>query len=373
MNGWAPRVALVALGLLCAGAFAAWWLHSYERVEHRLPLPPAGEAAYNPLYALRLALRADGVEATSRQRLDLDAHPPGPRDTVLLLGDPGTLAPREVEALLAWVDGGGHLLVSTPRGRRMAAAPASGLLTRLGIELRAAGGCERMHLPGQEQHVEFCGGTRFIPRGVDPELAWGDFAAGFVFARLRRGEGAVDVLAAHDFVVNGALDEAPHAALTRQLLDRNYGRGTIHLVYAASMPGLWRLLLERAWMAWAPLLLALAAWLWMRLQRIGPVLPSPPEQRRSLLEHVQASGEHLRRYGRAALLHAAVREAFLDRLRRRDPLAAALDGPARVAAIAARTGLAAADIEHALREPRPRDGNDFRQRVARLIDMRRRL
>src|SRR3546814_3831009 len=78
-------------------------------------------------------------------------------------------------------------------------------------------------------------------------------------------------------------------------------------------------------MAWLPALLALAAWLWMRTQRFGPRLPSPEPARRALLEHVQASGEHLWRYGRASALYAAVREVFMARLRRRDPLAAALD------------------------------------------------
>ena len=368
------RLALALFVLLGAGLFVAWWLHTYERVSREEPLPPAGEAAYNPLYALRLALRADGVEAVSRQRLDLAAHPPGERDTVLVLGDPGTLAPRDVEALLDWVEGGGHLLVSTPRGRRLSGAQADALLPRIGIDVRSgSGSCERMFVPDEQSHVEFCQGNRFVTRGVDPEYAWGDFAAGFVYARLRRGAGAVDVLASLDFMENDKLAEAPHAALTRQLLDRNYGQGTVHLVYAASMPPLWRLLMERAWMAWLPLALALAAFLWMRLQRVGPVLPRPDDERRSLLEHVQASGEHLRRYGRGALLHGALREAFLDRLHRRDPMAAALEGAARAEAIAARTGVAAADIEYALRDPRPRDRRDFVQRMARLIDLRRRL
>lgn len=372
-RAWA-RLALVLSALLAAGVFVAWWLHTHERRAQELPLPPAGEAAYNPLYALRLALRADGVAAVSRQRLDLAAHPLAGRDTLLVLGDPDTLAPGDVDALLAWVEGGGHLLLSTPRVARPSRARAGALLSRLGVEPQpGGGGCERLHLPGREPHAEFCGRTRFIPRGSDPEHAWGDLAAGYVYARLRRGEGAVDVLASLDFMGNGKLAEPPHAALARQLLDRNYGQGTVHLVYAAHMPALWRLLLERAWMAWLPLALALAAFLWMRLQRIGPVLPSPREERRSLLEHVQAGGEHLRRYGQGALLHAAMREAFLDRLRRRDPLAAALDGRARAEAIAARTGLAPADIEHALRDPRPRDGRDFLQRVARLVDMRKRL
>lgn len=374
MSGAWARAALAVAALLCLGALAAWWLHTHERTASEVKLAPAGEAAYNPLYALRLALRADGVAAVSRQRLDLAAHPPGRRDTVLVLGDPGTLAAREVDALLEWVEGGGHLLVSTPRVRRASNAQADALLARLGIELHPGRSeCERFDLPGQEPHVEFCGGVRFTPRGVNPEHAWGDLSAGFVFARLRRGQGAVDVLASLDFMVNGKLAEPPHATLARQLLEPNYGHGTVHLVYAANMPPLWRLLLERAWMAWLPLALALAGFLWMRLQRLGPVLPSPREERRSLLEHVQAGGEHLRRYGHGALLHAALREAFLDRLRRRDPMAAALEGTARAEAIAARTGVAAADIEHALRDPRPHDRRDFVQRMSRLIDLRRRL
>ena len=365
--------ALVALGLLCIGLLAAWWLHTHERVVETRPLPPAGEAAYNPLYALKLALRADGVEAESRQRLDFAAARPGRRDTVLLLGDPRTLSGHEVDALLDWVEAGGHLLLTTPRGARLSAAREGDLLERLELSLRPGeGGCEELLLPGQERHVEFCSGTRFVPR-VDPLLSWGDFSAGFVHVRLARGDGLVDVLASADFLENGGLREVPHLALARQLLAPNYGHGRMHLVYAADMPPLWRLLLERAWMAALPLLLALLAWLWMRMQRFGPALPPPPQERRSLLEHIQASGEHLRRHGLSSLLHAAMRESFLARLRRRDPLAAALEGVAQAEAIAARTGLPAPEIEHALRSPRPRDAGDFRLRVARLVEMRKRL
>ncbi|MGJ4731139.1 DUF4350 domain-containing protein [Luteimonas sp. SDU101] len=365
--------ALVALGLVCAGLLAAWWNHRYERVVQTRPLPPAGEAAYNPLYALRLALRADGIEAQSRQRLDFAVARPDRRDTVLLLGNPRTLAQRDVEALLDWVDAGGHLLLTTPRGQRLPAPREVDLLDGLGLTLRPGQtSCEELHFPGQEPHTEFCGGTRFVPR-VDPLLSWGDFSAGFAYVRLARGEGLVDVLASADFLTNDGLREVPHLALARQLLAPNYGHGRMHLVYAADMPPLWRLLLERAWMAWLPLLLALLAWLWMRVQRIGPAMPAPPQERRSLLEHVQASGEHLRRHGLSSLLHAAMREDFLARLRRRDPLAAALEGVAQAEAIAARTGLPAPDIEHALRSPRPRDAGDFRLRVARLVEMRKRL
>ena len=372
---WPTRIALAALGATIIALGVAWFLHTHERVSDTVDLPPRGEAAYNPLYALRETLRADGVEAQSRQRLQLSSVPLGPRDTVLLYSEPRTLLPSEVEALLGWVQQGGHLLVRTPLPRRRAdAARPWDLLERLGVHtVDGRTHCEPLLVTGQGGHVEFCSGRRFLVDD-EPLLEWGDSGEdGLVFARLAHGAGRVDVLADFDFMRNADLREVPHALLTRQLLAPNWGAGTMHLVYAASVPPLWYQILTRGWMAWGPLLLALLAWLWMRTQRLGPVLPAPPVARRALLEHVAASGEHLVRYGRAPLLYDAVRSAFLDRLRRRDPLAAALEGEAGIEAIAARTGLSPRDVRHALQAPRPDDAKAFRQRIARLIQMRNHL
>ncbi len=402
---WPVRVGIALAALLVLALGVAWFLHTHERIEETVPLPPRGEAAYNPVYALRQALRADGLDAQSRRRLQLDVSPLAPRDTLLLLGDPRTASAREVDALLDWVAGGGHLLVRTPPRQRRAGAPRPhGLLARLGVRpVDGAVRCEPLQVPGESPHVEFCRGQRFALVAHAPELAWGLADApvdpgepdqvrairerietrrehlagprgvGLVHARLVLGEGRVDVLADFDFLDNGALHERPHFLLARQLLAPNWGRGTMHLVYAASVPPLWMVILRQGWMAWGPLLLALVAWLWMRTQRLGPLLPSPPASRRALLEHVRASGEHLVRYGRAPVLHEAVRAAFFDRLRRRDPLAASLDGEAGIEAIAARTGLAPGDVRQALQAPGPDDAAGFRQRIARLIEMRRRL
>ena len=67
---------VVALGV-------AWFLHNYEKVENELHLPPRGEAAYNPLYALKKTLQADGVTVASRQRLDLSTQTLAAGDTLL--------------------------------------------------------------------------------------------------------------------------------------------------------------------------------------------------------------------------------------------------------------------------------------------------
>lgn len=433
MSGGKNNKGLIALAILGAAAVIAllawWWYHNYKRVERIVPMPPRGEASYNPLYALKLALRNEGVKVDARQRLQLDQSPHGQsrlgrHDTLVLYNDPRTLPTVDVDALLEWVSDGGHLLLRMPPEERFGSEIRPGQLL-WNLKLRpmpdesacmplGAGQAEDDSEAESEDDVEtetetetaaepeagskaeaeaaaeaaakaankaarvaspmlFCGSARFTMEGVEPLLSWGDLDAGYVYARLAHGDGTIDVLSDLDFLNNNELEHPAKLALARQLLQPGWKQGTVHLIYAASMPPLWRLLLERAWMVWVPLLLAVFAWLWMRKQRFGPLRPTPEPGRRALLEHVQASGEHLWRYGRAHVLHQAMRDAFFARLRRRDPLAAALDGPAQAQAIAEHTGMPVADVVHALQTPRPSDGADFRLRIARLIQMRQKL
>ncbi len=386
------RVALLAmLGLAVVAAGVAWFLHNYQRVEKQIDLPPRGEAGYNPLYALKQALQADGLHVESRQRLNLATQRLGRRDTLLIFNDPRSMTPVESQALLEWVAGGGHLLVRTPSTQGWQAKGGTALFDALAVRLlEDSAACEPMQVEAQDPHVEFCQGSRFTFKGVEPELAWGDLKAGYVYARLAHGAGQVDVLADFDFLSNdggndgrptpgaegvrtGGLRDAPHRALARQVLAPNYGHGTMHLVYAAQLPSLLRSVLTLGWPVWLPLLLALLAWLWLRMQRFGPLLPAPMGERRSLLEHVRASGEHLFRYHRRALLYVAVRNAFLFRLRRRDPVAAALSGEPQVGAIAARLNVPAHLVRTALQLPSSHDKTAFRDRISNLIQLRNRL
>ena len=97
------RIGLLALlGAGLVALFVWWWLRTYERVTETIDLPPQGEAAYNPLYALKQALVADGRKVDARQRLDLDSHPLRPADTLLMLSDPRTLSNEDAARLLGW-------------------------------------------------------------------------------------------------------------------------------------------------------------------------------------------------------------------------------------------------------------------------------
>ncbi len=381
-----PRVRIAlftTLALLLAALATLWFLRNFERGSQDIHTPAYGEPTYNPLYALRQALRRDGVKAETRRALDLHAMQLQPGDTVLLLDDPRPLAPTQAEQLLAWVHDGGHLLLRVPEPDIELDGDAT-LLGRLGIlPSDTPPRCQPWRVKGQDKHTEFCSGFRFtLSDDRSAELRWGDRRDDtMAYARLRHGKGRIDVLAEMDFLRNdgdgdgasGGLRDLPHRDLARLMLAPNYGKGTMHLIYGVETPSLWRTLLRHGWPVWLPLLLALLAWLWMRSQRFGSLLPSPREERRSLLEHVRASGEHLHRYGKTPLLYAAVRQAFLARLRRRAPVAAALEGEAQARAIADHLHLPPEQVRIALQLPASRDDAALRDRIALLIRMRNQL
>ncbi len=363
---------LLALAVLGAGV--AWFLATYERVEKTIPMPPRGEASYNPLYALKLALRADGQRAESRQRLQLDEMALAAGDTLLVYSDPRALTSSQLEALFLFAEDGGHLVLRLPSWQGDE-ADAGELADWLPIEpTLLKPHCMGLHVTGEENHVEFCAAPRFeLADDAEVSAAWRTRDSHHVFARFPYGDGSVDLLGDLEMVDNESLDERPHRAFARQLLAPNWDKGRFHLVYAADMPPLWRWLLIHAWAFLLPLLVGLLIWLWMRMQRFGPLLQSPMPPRRSLLEHVEASGEHLLRYGKLGVLHRAMRDAVLARLRRRDPLAAAQDSEIQAALVAARVDLPATRVRATLDTRPPVDANEFRHRIARLIDLRKRL
>lgn len=404
MSQRARIAAVVLLALVGAGLIGAWWFNTHERVSRVQTLPPKGEPTYNPLYALKVALQQHGLNVQSRQRLDLPAMQLQAGDTLVMLGDANALASAEADALLQWVRTGGHLvlpmllqdlsidhdadqslyaqlgirrgksgscvLLQTPEAARQREAKRRQEKSR--PAQREAGSNERDHSRPENVEWHFCAAPRIdLGDQRTAVLRMLDNSGETVVAWLPEGSGMVTVASNLNFLTNRELDKPIKTELAWRVLQPS--RGTMHLVYRAQMLPLWRIVLERGWMIWLPLLLATLGGLWAATQRFGPLLPSAESGRRSLLEHLQAAGEHVVRYRRSHLLHQQVLAAFNTRLQRRDPYAAALDGQARIAAIATKTGMDPAEVNNALLAPRPFDTADLRQRILLLTRLGNRL
>ncbi len=363
----------IALIIAVLAGLGTWYfLANYKRVTHERELPMQGEARYNPLYALKLSLRALGQQADSHALIDLASMKLKSGDTLLLYSPPSGLSESQLDELLDWVDGGGHLIIRSPSPSFLSDEVT--LYTKLGI---TPGGAEEKclsFLPVSEKKPQFLCGERFFVE----DLEWydwlhGDEKLGYNLGRMTWGEGSVTVASDLEFLSNSWLKKNAARQLTYQLLANSMGKGRFHLIYSTNMSPLWLLLLKHGWALLVPLSILLAAWLFFRSQRFGPLQESPNQDRRALLEHISATGEYMFHRHLAHELHLAVLALFNSKLRRRDPMTAALTGEAQIQALAERTKIDPQKIRQALKPGTLSQKENFFHSVATLIQLRNQL
>ena len=417
-------VLFVAFGVL---------LSCFEPVYEEADLGPQGEARVNPYLAFERTLTRLGAPASTHWgKVDL----PQGDHTIVLLGPEPLPADVGLDDLLAWVAAGGQLVAApaatrgadvllarfglavgeavdeaadgaaeeAAQGAAEAAAesePAGGqaegdgetgrgggdgggppadvgeLLAALGDDLEVV----RVELPWAERRFEvrLPRGRVFVAAEPRDELAEVFFAAERVHL-VDYGEGTIWFVIDDRFLENDLLGRLDHArlgwALVEWLDDEGDHRGGVTLVVRSSPPSLLALLWRHGW---APLVsgaVLLAALLVAVAGRLGPLRKPPPEERRRLLEHVEASAAFLWQHGRGADLVASARGALLARLERRQPAWAKLPPRELVERLAAHSGVAAPRIGAALYGPpaagRP-DPNEFTHSIAVLETVRRTL
>lgn len=376
---------IVFMGLL-VGAFLA----THERVTVEEPTPPTADARANPLHGLTLALRAAGQEVVLKGHVDIRRSAPPRRGTLVLLYPEAQVETDDDSwALLDWVEQGGRLVLPMPSGD---AAPALSTMLREGLGVEALRGaaaevdCPRLRLA--EGVTELVCGTPFTVAGLfDDALVWPK-AAHARFARLPYGEGEVLVLSDLDAFANRRLSPLGTTADAGQDAEREQRRDA-QTRLMAQLAGAWvdgdavwllshrggsltALLWREVWPVMLGLGLALLAWLRGASQRLGPLVPTPPAHRRALMEHIDAAGQFAFRNNHGASLHAALREAVLERLAQRHALAR-LDEPALAQALADRSRVPIDGVTAALALPHRATPEQFREAVATLATLLHRL
>ena len=365
---------LVLVGcLLVILAVMGWWFYTrLEYVYEDQKVPPRGQATYDPLYAASVVLKANGVSSELHPYLDFQQLRPGNGDTLVYYGDINSLTPEQVWQLDRFVvQQGGHLVVQLPAYAEIGDIP---LLASFHIRSVSRSGCGwfRADAADRADPMELCGAN-----AVTGKVANFDYAAGrdedLQYAQRSVGKGWVAVLSDLDFMTNLHIKDPVNLALMQRVLQAQPGHGRVLLIYSFDSEGLPILLLRYGWTVLLPLGLCLIALLWRLAPRFGPPLQAGADPRRSMLEHMRAGGEFLWREGRPRILLEAVCDDMLLTLRRRHPAASRAESRALLDSLTAITGLPRVQVRRALGQDGGEVKEDFTQRIATLIKIRKHL
>ena len=372
------------VGLLVL-ALLGWVIHNtrWEAVE--VDDPARGAAATDEVYSLRKVL--EGAGATLEVRTTMEPMPPAGA-TMLLESSLWNIFPERDARLKAWVENGGHLVVTAwkadsddlrwvplafPRRHHHAAAKAH---DDAASDAEDENDGDDDDAPATRKKPPANAQQRRLAKLLEQKKPWSDCAdfaetdattePAFEPGRVYRGCTLAGPLQTLDHVAptwqltgdKGTLamrvpvGRGSVTGLTAPLITHNIGllQGDNALIAAAVLqaaPGraVWIIGDEArepllAWMwheARTPFLLALGAIalaLWRLMVRFGPREAQPPQARRSMGEQVRGTGQFIAGSDPRAL-HAATRQAFEAVARRRVEGWAELDDATRIEALAA--------------------------------------
>ncbi len=322
---WVVGSALLALAVFT-------FLQLFEQRTFEIPVGYQGEAEHNRYLAAERLLERMGLEVRSLELSELTALPPSDA-TLILPTRRATLSKARSRQLVDWVEAGGHLLVVTWTLWDEVDRREDPILDPLGFRQYArlegeggaaqpleAGEIARVQVPGRGEPLEVMHDPRFQFEAEGGSAIWSiEDANGTHLLQSHLGAGYLTALSDDFFMTNTTIAEHDHAELVYRLARVGERAGPVWIVFAEDWPGAWQLLRDSAWAVVIALSILVAAWGWMRSQRFGPLRPDPPLSRRSLMEHVEASGRFHWKHGGAQVLAESVRGALMDRVRVRHP------------------------------------------------------
>ncbi len=381
----APVLAVLALALSLGV-----WFTSCEKQTRSVYTGLQGEARANPYLAAQRLLEAMGRDVHAIDGVDALDPLPAPNSTLIVPVDRTVLPAERSLQLREWAERGGHLVVVTWSLWDDEERTPDPVVDPLGIEQymwppEGRGGDLDSEAPPELAALAVSGRVKPLRIAFDPQyyllqaegspeaqLVAGD-ANGMHLLTVRAGAGRVTVLTDDAFLSNTDIGSHDHAELVWRLARLEGRAGSVWMVWNTRYPGAWELLLENAWMVLVSLATALAAWLWWRAPRFGPIRPDPPPHRRRLMEHIEAAGRFGLRDGAERALVEAVRTALRERIAARHPGWLGLVPAELHARLAETTGVERKRIDSALSYREERGEERFARRITTLESIRKGL
>ncbi len=298
------------------------------------------------------------------------------------------MTPNHVKAIVDWVEHGGHLVVDAERWD-----VSDPLLEELGvenvppIEMRKGPQSELYAPRPQPSPIETAfdwpGAGRKLKISLMPTATnLRDERKRTVLASIKtgkltealdfdEGEGHVTILPTFRFFTNTQVGRLDHAEFAWLVTGAAKPDDPVMLFLKMDSPPLGDWIWREAWTIVIAAALLVILWLGRIVPRFGPLAPEPAPQRRSLAEHIVASGRFLWSRAESAYLLNALRERVMRAARRRG-IAVSAGASQASAAIAQLTDTPEGAIRTALGSPTTND-EEFTSTVATLRDLEARL
>jgi len=363
------------LVVVAVALFAGWFFATHERVERERFVGFSGEAYRNPFFAAELFTKELGFDAASRAALEPANWLPSNDDTIVAEASLDLLTGGEFQLLWHWVSEGGHLVLIGPEGR----APDDGLEIEIaGVRIEHSVHYEDWLTDARESGQSDPDPQLFHQnqliivdndRDYDVLTAYDEIIA----ARSEWGNGFVTVVESTDLFSNNGLASPYRAGLFANLVTGFIEPGKVWFVFDTSFTPLWKLVWTAApWLVIGLVLVALA-WLWRALSVFGPRIVAEREERRSIIEHLHASGLFVwRQAGSASLADSSVR-ALVREAGTAHPRLSGQSAQQQANAIARITGLTpAAVLEVIAGHPESRH-REFTRYIQKLQSIRKEL
>ncbi|MEO0365822.1 MAG: hypothetical protein AAF265_10050 [Pseudomonadota bacterium] len=335
-------------GLLIVILAATLFFKSYDRIPYEVSIPAEGEVSFNPYFPIELTLQELGLNADSMEILDLTTGQIGPNDAVLIPLNSQFVPESRRRDVMEWVNNGGHLILELQNpdymqylwdlmGNQSLPALAEWVAS-FGFEVESryeeAQELDEAHAndDSTELYLDHLSYSRLVQFDDTVNARIREDALGVYAAQVPSGEGHVSLIIgasisnyAWYFGANGDMDAildhdfVPVATLVADMVAGDVPSDAIWLVYSAEFASLWELLKRNAPQVVTASAILLLLWLWSSASRFGPIANATPTPRRSIMEHIEATGRFAwRLQGLSSLTDEAIR-ATQRAAERRDP------------------------------------------------------
>lgn len=289
-------IAGIVVLAICIGLF----LHYFERVETEITTGYSNKARRNSFLAAERFINQIGIPAEVIHGRELLNKLPPESDTVFAVYTHIIEQKNKSKHLLEWIKRGGHLILEIkPFDAPDGVEADTPFLDKLGILPKRSGDIigafknkiktmVRIYEGGEKYAVEFTP-QYSLKTTIDNYHLMVKDKNGIHIIEYKLGDGLITALSDFDIWRNKHIGKNDHAALLSSVLGEKSGK--IWILATVDMPSIFDLLWRHAHEAIISGLILVILLLWKLYDRFGPYIEINKQQRRSLIEHLDAVGQ----------------------------------------------------------------------------------